>query len=400
MRAAILSLSPIDNDPRVLRQIAALKNMGAEVLAFGYGRTDLDGGLVRFPQPRPGLANRVAMLMRQGPALLHHGLALPAYWRVQTHRAMLGRVLDFRPDIIHVNDWPCLPVGARAAERLGVPFLYDSHEFALGEQEERLLWRLVFRPYIAAIERPLIRRAAAVITVGEKLADILREVHGLPETPTVIRNVPTYEAIPFRPTGSNIRILYHGVFNPNRGLEAVIRSVPLWAPPYTLTLRGVGNPGYLDSLKELVQELGIQARVEFAPAVLATELIRHAATADVGIFLAPVDTPQSRYCLPNKLFEYAMAGLAQCVSHAEEMARLVEHFHMGVIINGEDPGAIAESINALTPTRLDTLRRNALEAARQLCWEHEQEHLLAVYRRVLTGWTTSPHGHDRHGHRP
>lgn len=385
MRAAVLSLSPIDNDPRVLRQIAALKGMGAEVKAFGYGRSDLDGVLARFPQPRPGLANRLAMLMRQGPALIHPGLALPGYWRVPTHRAMLEQVLAFRPDVLHVNDWSSLPVGAAAAARLGVPFIYDSHEFALGEQEERLLWRLVFRPYIAAIERPLIREAAAVVTVGEKLADILREVHGLPETPAVVRNVPTYEAVPFRPTGSDIRVLYHGVFNPNRGLEQVIRSVPLWAPAYSLVLRGIGNPSYLDSLKALVRELGMQERVQFAPPVPAAELVRHAAEADVGIFLAPIDTPQSRYCLPNKLFEYAMAGLALCVSPAEEMASLVKHFHIGEVIGGTDPGGIAESVNALTPERLDVFRRNALVAARQLCWENEQERLLAVYRRVVAG---------------
>ena len=54
-----------------------------------------------------------------------------------------------------------------------------------------------------------------------------------------------------------------------------------------------------------------------------TALVREASAYDVGLFALPGNSRHNEFALPNKFFEYVMAGLALCVSDLPEMARLV-----------------------------------------------------------------------------
>jgi hypothetical protein len=56
---------------------------------------------------------------------------------------------------------------------------------------------------------------------------------------------------------------------------------------------------------------------------------------------------------------------------------------LGVTLPSLDPMAIAEVINALDRETIDRYKRNALAAARELCWERESERLLTAYAAAL-----------------
>jgi hypothetical protein len=60
-----------------------------------------------------------------------------------------------------------------------------------------------------------------------------------------------------------------------------------------------------------------------------TDLVREAAAFDVGLFALPRHSNHNRYALPNKFFEYSMAGLALCVSDLPEMGALVRRDQLG-----------------------------------------------------------------------
>jgi hypothetical protein len=82
-------------------------------------------------------------------------------------------------------------------------------------------------------------------------------------------------------------------------------------------------------------------------------------------------------------FEYVMAGLALCTTDLPEMARLIREYDLGVTIAAVEPKAIAAAVNALDPDRIDSFKRNALCAARELCWERESERLVGAYSAAL-----------------
>jgi glycosyltransferase involved in cell wall biosynthesis len=100
--------------------------------------------------------------------------------------------------------------------------------------------------------------------------------------PTVVRGVPLYEAMPFNPTGSVIRVLYHGLLVPSRGLEQAIASVKLWRSEFLLVIRGIGESDYIALLRSLAEREGVADRIRFEPSVPFTGLVAAANACDVG----------------------------------------------------------------------------------------------------------------------
>ena len=258
-------------------------------------------------------------------------------------------------------------------------YVYDTHEFAAEEYGDKRKWRFWNRPMVCALERAFISDAAVVSAVSPGIAERLGKLYELPRASMVIRNTPAYEEFPFRPTGEHVGVLYHGLITPGRGFEPTIDSVAAWRPEFDLTIRGPGEPSYLEELQQRVEQLGLLGRVRLVPPVPTTALVREAAAFDIGLFALPGSSLQFEFALPNKFFEYVMAGLAVCVTDLPEMSRLVKQYDLGVTIREVEPGEIAAAINGLNRAQIDAFKRNSLVAARELCWECESQKLVAAY---------------------
>ncbi|MDP3407500.1 glycosyltransferase [Bosea sp. (in: a-proteobacteria)] len=306
------------------------------------------------------------------------------YWTLNDRFERLYRIArEHRPDIWLANDWTALPIVRRLAAEQGVPYAYDTHELAVDEYAERLVWRLTQRPVIAAIERAGITGSAVTSCVSQGIADRLHQLYGLREKPLLIRNMPQYEAHPYRPTGERIEVLYHGVVNVGRGLEACIDSVARWRPEFHLTIRGPGPAGYLAALASRIESAGLGGRVVLAPPVPMIDLVREAARFDVGLFALPGHSQQNVHVLPNKFFEYTMAGLALCVSDLPEMTALLRQHDLGRLIPDVTPEAIATAINGFDRAGIDACKERALAAARVLNWEAEADRLFAAIEQAV-----------------
>jgi len=288
-------------------------------------------------------------------------------------------------DIWLANDWTVLPLAARLARENGGIYVYDTHEFAIEEYAEKPGWRRWTRPLVQAIERKYIGDAAVVSTVSAGIAERLDRLYSLPRPTLVVRNTPQYEPSGFRPTGSRIRVLYHGIVVPGRGLELAIDSVVDWRPEFELTLRGPENPQFTPALRARIGALGLEDRVHLAPPVPMTALVREAAAFDIGVFVLPGHSRHNEFALPNKVFEYIMAGLCLCTSDLPEIAAIIERYKVGVTVPHLDARAIARTINGLDHGRIDAFKQKALRAAHELCWERESESLVASYSALLPG---------------
>jgi glycosyltransferase involved in cell wall biosynthesis len=258
-----------------------------------------------------------------------------------------------RPAIWLANDWTSLPVAQRLAEEQNVPFGYDTHELATSEYGHRAKWRILYQPLILALERRGIAAASVLSCVSDGIAGHLQRLYRLEQRPMVVRNMPHYESLAFRPTSNSIRVLYHGIVAPGRGLEACIFSVPQWAEGRSLSIRGPAQDVYRAELEALIAEEGVGDRVTLLPPVPMIDLIREATAFDVGIFIFPSANRHNVYVLPNKIFEYVMAGLAVCVSALPEMAAVVRGHDLGVLVEGMEPEKIAAAINSLDRARVD-----------------------------------------------
>ncbi|BCB21358.1 glycosyltransferase [Bosea sp. ANAM02] len=306
------------------------------------------------------------------------------YWTLNDRFERLYELASrHRADIWLANDWTAMPIARRLAAEQGVPYAYDTHELAVDEYAHRLLWRLTQRPVIAAIEREGIAGSAVTSCVSQGIADRLHELYRLPEKPLLIRNMPRFEAHPYRPCGKTIQVLYHGVVNVGRGLEACIDSVALWRPEFRLTIRGPGPAEYLEALAARIKGAGLGDRVTLAPPVPMINLVKEAARFDVGLFALPGHSKQNVHVLPNKFFEYTMAGLALCVSDLPEMTALLRQHDLGRSIPNVTPQAIAAAVNGFDRALIDLHKRHALEAAKLLNWEAEADRLFAAIEQAV-----------------
>lgn len=404
--AWILCYTGVSNEPRVLRQARSLVEAGWRVVVAGY-----DGHSPRPAEwiylrlqdqpPQRAIVDRLALF-----ALRQVGRVLYLSARRQATAARLGArmyyaglpdcrcneadILQFAaahpelaPALVIAHDYNTCPPAALLAERAGAAFVVDCHEYAREQFPHNALWMVDQRHFVTALQDDYLVRADAVTTVCDGIARLLDRDQRLKRPVVTVRNLPFRKAMPLRPVGAIIEVLYHGIISRGRGLEEVIRSVPLWRPEYRLTIRGNGTAAYVESLRALAAGAAPAGRIRFEQAVPFDRIIAEANQADIGLFVQSDASPQKRFTLPNKFFEYIMAGLALCVSDLPEMAALLKRYDLGVLVPGLQPGAIAEAINGLTRERIEACKAHALAAAAELNWEVEQHVMLDLFDELV-----------------
>lgn len=366
MRLLLLTPAELSRDPRARRAAAAARAREYEVVGL-CGRISGED-----PVPLDGV--RVVRVGRRGrPNPVHESGFLPRR-RLRELRGLyrLGRLAArtlalFRAgrrlgsfDVVHVNDFETLPAGWLLAHRGRARLVYDAHElYSAFEPEPPRLYRAA----TMRLEAALARRADAVVTVSEPLADELVRTLGLRAPPLVVLNVPELQGEePLEQIEGPLRAIYQGAFGPGRPLEDLLEAVRL-APNTHLTIRVVRvDPR---SIEAAVAERGLAERVAVAEPLLPDCLVVGLRGFDVGIVFDRPDTRNSELSLPNKLFDYLMAGLAVVAPRLPALAPLIEEERVGATFEPGDPAALAEALEGLAGdhSRLGELRRRAREVA-------------------------------------
>jgi glycosyltransferase involved in cell wall biosynthesis len=180
--------------------------------------------------------------------------------------------------------------------------------------------------------------------------------------------------------------LYQGGLQANRSLDVLVRAAPYLMPGHVIVVMGNGEQEA--ALRTLIAEVGVGERVVLTPAVPYADLLRVTAAADVGLIVyRPEYSLNVRYCLPNKLFEYLMAGVPVLASPLDAVAEILTSTDTGRVVTSLEPEAVAGAINTLLADEAERarLRENALRAARELFrWELEQRTLIALYQRMFS----------------
>lgn len=399
-RVWIISYTGVSNEPRVLRQAEAMVQAGWDVVVCGYdghskrpdtwhflrlpttenfrnrtlralaaaGRIGRWMAASRLPAPIAKWGGRLAH--GSTPLWLHTRLALTDYAR--NHPELMA-------DLVISHDYHTADVGYAIAKVFGAKFSMDIHEYAAGQYFNDPQWVKWQRPVSIATQEYYLARADVVTVVCEGIGKLLYEENKMKAPPITIRSVPFLQAQPFRPTGERIRVLYHGDISPRREILAAVESMRMWRSDIDLVLRGASDPAYMGEIKRLIARLGLEKRVFIEDPVPFNRIVPEANKADIGYFSFKGGSPQIRFTLPNKLFEYVMGGLCLVVGDTDEVATVVNEHRLGVLIPEHNPTAIANAINNLTREQIDAFKHASVKAAQILNWEHEQRRMLDAY---------------------
>jgi len=181
--------------------------------------------------------------------------------------------------------------------------------------------------------------------------------------------------------------LYQGNLQPDRSLDILVRAAAFLEPGIVLVLMGKAVPPTLCQLETLIGREGLADRVKIIPPVPYAELLDWTASADLGLIVCSPDYSLNiRMLLPNKLFEYLMAGLPVLASQLDAVAEVIGSYGVGRIVPILTPAEVGAAINAMLadPAALAHIRIRALHAAQsEFSWEQEQSTLLRLYHDIL-----------------
>jgi glycosyltransferase involved in cell wall biosynthesis len=235
------------------------------------------------------------------------------------------------------------------------------------------------------LEKYLIPKIHLGFTVSQPIADYYLKNYKVQFS--LIRNLGRFrydnEFEGLEKDSNMLTVLYQGSVNLGRGLELAIRSmkhldkVQLWI---------VGDGDIISKLRHLATHLGLKERVKFFGRIPIEKLWNYTAKADLGISLEEDLGLNYRYALPNKLFDYIQARIPVICSDLPEMATIVKQYKIGLVLKERTPVKLAESIKRLLTKGAQKSKLNsAIElAARDLCWEREEEKLITLFKRVGT----------------
>jgi len=265
--------------------------------------------------------------------------------------------------------------------------LYNSRElygFLAGLRE-----KMKTQQVIAAIEKRFIKYVDLVVTTGEMDSEFIEEYYNL-EKSLVLRNLPKYKKIE-NPVNlrkklnlpeDSIILLYQGVVLEGRGIIKVIHQIGNFKK---LVLVVLGDGAFKEKFEAESKARGVSNQVFFYGRVPHEELLDYTAGADFGLALIENISKSYYYALPNKLFEYIMAGVPVISSNLPQMKNIIDRYSTGVCVDPENDEELNDVFEQIQngSLEIEEAKENCSKAALELNWEEEYKKLAVTLYKLL-----------------
>ncbi len=357
-----------------------------EVLSLGAAQQDVAAAAAAEPAPL-SLRSRIGRLMLP--------FVGPVASLVAVNRATLAALPPAR--LYWVHGVPQLPAVAWRAKRLGVPFVYDAHDFyADARNNNPDLTRYARRTLRiqGVVERLCVRLAAERVTVGAGVRELQEGRFGRPFT--VLHNAHDHRLD--RPAVTGIRdaiglgddaFLVVAAGNSKAGTALGPAFDALAALPGHVHLAFVGRD--YEEAEALAAAHGVGDRVSFLPPVAPSEIKDFIASADAAAILYFPLTSNFVNALPNRLYQAVAAGLPLLYPENMRAIRaLCERHDIGVPMDTRDARSVESAVRRLLeqPLERERLRGNARRAAQEVNWEREEQELERLVCGLMPGCHT------------
>ena len=307
--------------------------------------------------------------------------------RTRFEEFVLRQIMGSGYDILHCHDFPLLAVAVEAKRRRPTPLVYDAHELYHAQTQLSARTQRRYRRQ----ERRLVRHADLVITVNPFIARIMADDYGcaaprvlLNAAPLSVRGDPRSGLRELLHLGPRDRIvLYQGWMSPERGIDCLVRAARHFPAHIRLVLIGYG--AHETALRQLSAEQGTNdGRVIFLGRVASEDLAPLTRSADLGLIPYYGIDLNNYYSSPNKLFEYAIAGLPFVSNDLPFLRSIIDQYGFGVAADLSRPEAAAAAILSIVEDaiKLHALKAMAEKAGEALNWENEGKKLVALYERT------------------
>jgi glycosyltransferase involved in cell wall biosynthesis len=244
------------------------------------------------------------------------------------------------------------------------------------------------------MERWLVQRARAVVTVSPPISEQLALDYGLATDPIVVRNTPQ---IALRADGVTVRevcmldphvalVVYSGGITARRGIGTLLEAVQAM-PGTHLAVVAPSREVVTPFLKGL--DAGFVAeRLHVVPFVAPSEVAHFLSSADVCVH--PLWTHENgrkilnhAWALPNKWFEYIQARVPVVVSDVEYLSQLVRSLGIGEVFHAEDSDSLQVALRRVLAERRRYADAITDALIAESTWQVDGNRLLRVYANLL-----------------
>ncbi|MCK5064061.1 MAG: glycosyltransferase family 4 protein [Candidatus Fermentibacteraceae bacterium] len=307
-------------------------------------------------------------------------------WEYRLYRAALSTGAD----IFHANDLDTLFICAKVAGKLGARLVYDSHELWLESSRYFIATSALNRLRYRITEKILTPRTDAVIAVTPSRGEVMKKLYPSIRKLVIIEN--STDPIEKLQESSYLRnrlgipvsvpvILYQGIICPERGLDKLLEAASILRNE-DIAIVIMGHDAWQGKLHRMHSEMNLKDSVFLLPPVPSETLPEVTVSADVGLILFENTCLNHYYSLPNKLYEYMMAGLPIIASDFPEMARIINNHNCGILVDSTDAEAIASGIRVLVNSP-DEMRQMGIRGRKasldKYNWPVEEKKLVDLY---------------------
>ena len=187
---------------------------------------------------------------------------------------------------------------------------------------------------------------AALAPEGNRPGTVSLSYHGL--------DLQRFAPRPPRPTSRDgsaaaepVRLLTVARAVPKKGYEDLLAALALLPPELHWRLTQVGSGPGLKRLRRLARRLGLVDRIAWRGSQTQDELLRLYGEADLFVLAARIAKDGDRDGLPNVLLEAQSQGLACLATEVSAIPELLESEATGLLVQSENPPALAQAIERL-----------------------------------------------------
>lgn len=301
-----------------------------------------------------------------------------------------------KPNIVWAHNYFVVFPSWIAARLNKSKLIYDAYELIIPERTKPQSYRDKFW-YL--LEQWTIKKTDLVIVANQERAELMKEHYRLLQAPLVVRNIPPIPSSQFnkneilmrypvlhRKHKKEILLVYCGNIDLDRGIENFVEAIKYLDERFRLILVG-GGPD-IDFLEAVVTKLGLQDRVLFTNRVPHLEIHSILQMCDVGLITYSKNSLNDIYCAPNKIYEYAQAGLPIITTDQPPLRNIIDKYNIGAYISfskDSDSKArlIAKQIELFVLNQ-DTVKLKSLiyKFINENSWDREKKKLIEAVLKI------------------
>jgi len=356
-------------DVRIFHKEAkTLANAGYDVsLIAQHDKEEIVDGIRIIPLPKP--KNRLVRMLF---------LTRKAY----------KLALEQKADIYHFHDPELLPRMLKLKKKTKAKIIYDVHEDVPKQILSKHWIPEILRKPAACIfniyEKSIAKKFDYVITATPHIKENFtqKNVIDIKNYP-VVQNLKNFKNQNESKKNDFFTLIYAGGLSRLRGIKEIIQSLNFVSPKYPIRLQLLGE--FDDKIFEQeIRRLKKWEKVDFLGWVPQKETIKHLSGAGIGLVCFWPE-PNHINAMPNKIFEYAIAGLPIIASNFPLWKEIIEGNNCGICVNPLNPKEIAKAIEYLIehPNEAKIMGENGRKAVlEKYNWENESKKLLEVYEEL------------------